>query len=183
MVLFHVLMGRLLLLEHVGFHLVHGGGHLHKLAQIDEPVRVEVGHPNGPQLPGLVGPFQHAVGVQVVVHRVVEDHQVDGVHVQAFQRVVDGGLVLVEGGAQLGLQEDVLPLDPGLFQAPAHLHLVAVAVGGVNQLIAVTQGKGHVVGDLLPGLADGAVAQHGHFQSILQRRVFHCESSSQNHFL
>ena len=55
MVLLHVLMGRLLLLEHMGFHLVHSGGHLHKLTQVDEPVRVEVGHPNGPQFSGLIG--------------------------------------------------------------------------------------------------------------------------------
>ena len=54
-------MGRLLLLEHVGFHLVYGGGHLHKLAQIDEPVRVEVGHPNGPQLAGLVSLFHGSI--------------------------------------------------------------------------------------------------------------------------
>ena len=44
----------------------------------------------------------------------------------------------------------------------------------------MVQGKGHVVGDLLPGLADGAVAQHGHFQPVLQCCVFHCERSSQN---
>ena len=112
----------------------------------------------------------------------VEDHQVDGVHPQALEGAVNGGFVLVEGGTQLGLQKDFLAPAPGLLQTPAHLYLVAIAVGGVDELIAVTQGKGHVVGDLLPGLADGAVAQHRHFQPVLQCCVFHCESSSQKFF-
>ena len=53
-VLGHHLMGGGLLEEGVGLHLVHHGLDLRKLAQVDEPVGVEVGHADGPDLPRLV---------------------------------------------------------------------------------------------------------------------------------
>ena len=66
-VFFHDLVGLGLLLEHMGLHLVDGRGHFYELAQVDEPIRVEVGHANGPDLARLVSLLHGAVGAVVVV--------------------------------------------------------------------------------------------------------------------
>ena len=146
MVLFHVLMGRLLLLEHVGFHLVHGGGHLHKLAQIDEPVRVEVGHSNGPELPRPCTPPPCPVGAVVVAEGLVNQQQIDVIGLQVLQGLVNGGLgflVALVGNPHLGGEEQLVPGHAALGNGAAHRALVAVGLGCVDGAVSHADGVQH----------------------------------------
>ena len=163
-------MGRLLLLEHMGFHLVHGGGHLHKLAQIDEPVWVEIGHPNGPQLPGLVRLLHGPVGAVVVAEGLVNQQQVDVIGLQVLQGLVNGGLgllVALVGNPHLGGEEQLVPGHAALDNSAAHRVLVAVGLGRVDGAVSHADGVQHAAFALLVFYLIDAVAQLGHLHAVI----------------
>ena len=145
-ILLHDGMGRLLLVQGVGFHLVYHGANLHELAQVHQTVGEEVGDPNGPDLPSLVGLFHGPPGAIVVVEGLVDEQQVNVVGLEFPQGFLNGGPGLFlpgVGDPDLGGKEDVFPGQAGAFDGPAHALLVVVGLGGVDGPIAHLKGLPH----------------------------------------
>ena len=61
-------------------------------------------------LPALTGLLHQPVSGRIVAGGLVNQQQVDIVGAQPLQRLVHRVRLLIEGGPQLGLQEDLLPL-------------------------------------------------------------------------
>ena len=64
--------GILLLVEHMGFHLVHGRGHLHKPAQVDEAVRIKVGYSDCPDISCPAGFLHGPVCAVIIIKRLMD---------------------------------------------------------------------------------------------------------------
>lgn len=180
-ILLHDGMGRLLLVQGVGFHLVYHGANLHELAQVHQTVGEEVGDPNGPDLPSLVGLFHGPPGAIVVVEGLVDEQQVNVVGLEFPQGFLNGGPGLFlpgVGDPDLGGKEDVFPGQAGAFDGPAHALLVVVGLGGVDGPIAHLKGLPH------GGLAGGgvhlvyAIAQAGHFDAVGEGNGFQIHTNS-----
>jgi len=109
--------------------------------------RTEVADSDGPHPPFVKEPLQRPVGVdggvevlrqglvqEVEVHRV--DAQLAGADLEGMQRTVEA----VVGHPDLGLDEELGPLDAARQDGGADLTLVHVGSGGVNHAVAGPQG-------------------------------------------
>lgn len=105
----------------------------------------------------------HTIGVHE--DRPVDEDKIDIVQPKGLETLVQALLDAAHvGGPDLGDDEDVLALDAGvkgLLEALADLVLVGVAVGAIDELVAVLEGKGHGRLDLTGGRLPGSCAQHG----------------------
>lgn len=88
-VLDHVLVRHFLLLEDVRFHLVHCRDDLSKLAEIDEPIWIEVADADRPQLACFECILHRAVSAVVITEWLVDQHQVDVIALQIRQGLVN----------------------------------------------------------------------------------------------
>lgn len=109
--------------------------HLRELAQVDQPVGVEVGYPDGPQLAGPIGFLHGAICAVIITEGLMDQHEVDIIRLQIAQGLVDAGpglLVAGVGHPDLGGQEHFIPRKAALMQGAAHRRLVAVGLCGIN---------------------------------------------------
>ena len=123
----------------MGFHLVYHGANLHELAQVHQTVGEEVGDPNGPDLPSLVGLFHGPPGAIVVVEGLVDEQQVHVIRAQLAQGLVNGSLRLfipAVGNPHLRGEEQFLARHPALLRRAAYGLLIAVNLGRINGTVA-----------------------------------------------
>ena len=167
--------GLQLLLLGVGVDLRLENGGLH-LAQVQDLLNLlggEVGQADGLHLALFVCLLHELVPGDIIAGGLVDEQQVDVVGAQPLQGLVHRVRLLVKGGPQLGLQEDVLSVHAGLFDGPAHRLLVHIGVGGVDEAVAAPQGAEDGGFRLVGGEQEGSDASHGHFHAVVQGRVFH----------
>ena len=172
-ILLHDGMGRLLLVQGVGFHLVYHGANLHELAQVHQTVGEEVGDPNGPDLPSLVGLFHGPPGAIVVVEGLVDEQQVNVVGVQPLQCLFHSIRLLVEGRPQLGFQKNLLSGHAGLLHCTTYGLFIDIGVCRVDQAIAIRQHIEDGCFRLVRGQKKGSNTCHRHLNSIVQSNIFH----------
>lgn len=98
-VLLEVLLGDFLLLEDVGFHLIDGGLDLGEVVDIQEPVRIEVGHADSPHFTFPKCLLHSAVGAVVIAEGLVDQQKVDIAGPKLFQGFVDRRLCLLIAAA------------------------------------------------------------------------------------
>lgn len=84
------LLGGLLLLEHVGFHLIHRGNDLAKVCQVNKAIRIEIAHSDSSGFTGPIGCLHGSISAIVVTEGLVDEQQVHIVGLQGLQRGVDG---------------------------------------------------------------------------------------------
>ena len=123
-------------------------------------------------LHGLPGLGVRAVGL-------VEQQQVEVVHVQAAQRGVDVLFALLVGvalGKQLGGDEELLARDAAAVDHAAHGLLVEVGVGGVHMAVADLYGLGQVLLDLGRRHEKDAVAYLGNLVAVVHGELDHGET-------
>lgn len=151
----------------VGLGLQHGGLHLAEGEDLLDLGLAEVGQADGPHLPLLVGCLHLAVTGHIVAGGLVDEEEVNIVRTQPGQGFVHCVGLLVKAGPQLGLQEDLLPLQAGPLHGPAHGLLVEVGVGGVDEAVPILQGVENGGLRLVRGEEEGADARHGHFDAVV----------------
>ena len=93
-VFFHDLMGRALLQERMGPHLIDRGCDLNELTQVHQPVRIKIGDADGPELSLPICLFHGAVSAVIVIEGLVDQHQIDVIALQFPQGLLDGGFCL-----------------------------------------------------------------------------------------
>ena len=106
----------------------------------------------------------------------MQDHEVDVVAAQALERLVHGGVGLVEARPELGLEEDLLAGAAGVAHAAANGALVDVSVGGVDELVAVVQSVGDGRLRVVGREQEGAQANLGHLDAVVEGNVVHSVS-------
>ena len=137
-VLFHVFVRSSLLLKHMGFHLIDHGCNFCELTQIDQSVRVEVGHANSPQLSLFVCFLHGSVCAVIISKRLMDQHQVKVVGFQLVQGFVDGCLCLFITGVghpDLAGEEQFLSGYATFLDSIAYRFLVSVGLSGINRAI------------------------------------------------
>ena len=166
-----------LALREVGVHLdlVHRGHDGRLVQQRGEVLDHEVADADGADLAVGEQRLQRAVRLQGLVELrrqgLVQDQQVDpvdaelaGALLEAVQRLV----VAVVADPDLGLQEDVGPVDAGVGDGLADLALVPVRGGGVDVPVAGRErGLDRGAGLLRRGLED-TEADGGHLDAVVQ---------------
>ena len=111
----HELLVGLALVERVGLDLVDRRGEVVVVDQVDQPVEVEVGHPDGRDQPLLVQVLQGPPGAVVVPEGLVDQVQVEVVEAEPGQRLGEGSLGAVLAAVldpQLGGDEQLVPRMP-----------------------------------------------------------------------
>ena len=143
---FHVLDSPGLSEEGMQLHLVDHRGDPGIQAQVGQPVRVEVAHADGPDLSSLVQLLHGPPGSVVVVHRLVDQVQVQIVQAQLLHRSLEGSpSALIPGilNPQLGGDEQLFPGDPAFGDSGSHRFLVEISGGGIDKPIPHRKGVAH----------------------------------------
>ena len=169
-IFFHIFMGNLLLLEHMGFHLLDGGRHLRELAEIDETVGIKIGNADGTQLSVLVRFFHRPVSAVVIAKRLMDQHEIDVVGFQLLQRLIDGRFGFFAAGVghpHFGCDEQFRSRHTALLQRTANRLLVPIGLGGINGPISHGNGVQHASLTFLTAHLKDAVAQLRHFYTVI----------------
>lgn len=139
----HIFMGCFLLLEYMGFYLVDGRLNLHKPAKVNQTVRIEVGHANGPNPPFLVGIFHGTVSAVIVVKGLMDQHQINVLRLELAQRGQQGCLCLFIAAVadpHFGRDKQLFTGYAAFSDCAARLFFVAVRLRRINQAIACVNG-------------------------------------------
>ena len=176
----HDLVVALLLPEDVGLDLVDRGDDSRESGDVNGSDGVEVGHPDGTNLPGLEGTLQVAVSTVVVAVGLVDQHEVDVVGSQSRQGLLNGTermTFAVIRAPHLVDQEDLVARDATVRYGNAHALLVAVGLRRVDHAVPRIERGGDAA--LRLGVVDpeNAVAQLGHRDSVVQGDGVHGPSS------
>lgn len=142
-IFFHIFMSSFLLLEHMGFYLVYHRFSFSKLAQVNEPVRVEVGHPDGPELSCLVGFLHRPVSAVVVPKGLMNQHQVQIVRFHPLQGLVDRGFrffITGVGHPDFTGEEQFLAGHTGFLNGTAHCLLISIGLCRIDGAVPHRKG-------------------------------------------
>ena len=123
----------------MGFHLIDHGCNFCELTQIDQSVRVEVGHANSPQLSLFVCFLHGSVCAVIISKGLMDQHQVKVVGFQLVQGFVDGCLCLFITGVghpDLAGEEQFLSGYATGSHTISHTTLVAVGLCGIDMTVA-----------------------------------------------
>ena len=177
-VLVHPFAWLCLLLKDVRLHLVDHGLDVDKLAQVDEAVGVEVGYADRAQLACPIGLLHGAPCPVVVAEGLVNEQQVDVVRAQLFQRRVDGRLcpfIACVGDPYLRRQKELVARNSALLDRAADRFFVVVCLCRVDRAIADRDRVKHAPLALLVADLIDAVAEDGHFDTVCQSDILHCD--------
>ena len=164
-------------MEGIDLDLVDGRGNFVERDQVHQPVRREIGDADSAQLAGLVRVLHRAPGTVDVAEGLVDQVQVEVIHLQALQRLVDCLRRLVVAGVlhpQLAGDEQVAARDAAILDAGADRRFVLVRRGRIDQAVAgangVDDGAGAFsrVGDL-----ENTEAEYRHDEAVVECNVFH----------
>jgi hypothetical protein len=160
----------------VGLDLVDRRGEVVVVDQVDQPVEMEVGHPDGRDQPLLVQVLHGPPGAVVVPEGLVDQVQVEVVEAEPGQRLGEGSLGAVLAAVldpQLGGDEQLVPRDAAGGDGPADGLLVVVGLGGVEVAVADREG----VADRLLGLVgrdlEDPEPQDRHLHAIVEGHEAH----------
>lgn len=162
------------------FNLVDGGLDLGKVLKVEVAVGAEVGNADGTELAGLVEPLHRAVRAVVIAERLVDEQQVEIVGLQLAHRLFDGRLGLFITRVRdphLGRQEKLLARKAALLQRRAHALFIVIGLRGVDAAVADADGVEHAALRVLGRRLVDAVAQLRHFDAVVQRDIFHDDTS------
>ena len=140
-IVLHDPQGGVLLEKRVDLNLIDHGPDLLVHAQVYQPLRGEVAHPDGPDRALPVQPLHSPPGAVVVSEGLVNQVQVDVVQPQLLQGTVKGLERSIIPGVlhpQLGGDEPLIPGHPGTAERPANRRFIRC--GGVKQAVSSFQG-------------------------------------------
>ena len=172
----HILMGLFLLLEHMGFHLVHRRGDLHESAQVNKPVRIKIGNANSPKVAYLIGLLHRPPGAVVVAKGLMDEQQVDIIGSQLLERLLNRCLCLFVtgiGNPNLGGEKQLAAGNAAFLQGPAHRFLVAIGLGGINGAVSHLYGIQNAPFAFAVFYLIDPIAQLGHFYAVIQCDKIH----------
>ena len=109
----------------------------------------------------------------------MNEEQVNILGVQLLEGFLNrllGVLIAAVADPDLCGQEDIVPLHTAVLDAPAHGFLVAVSLSGVDRAVAHLDGIPDTAVTLRIGDLVHAVAQHGHFDSVVESDIFHFDN-------
>ena len=158
----------------VHLDLVDAGGDAGRGDDVVEVTGSEVGDADRADEATLATLDEALPGVDIEVLarvRPVDEDEVDDVEAQATQAVLDRGDrqgLLVEAAGDLGRDEDVLAVEATATERLADLLLILVVHGGVDESIALLEGRHHRGDALLAAQRIGAEADLRDDEAVVQ---------------
>ena len=165
---------RLTLAVQVRFDLVDSGHYPVIGDQIDQPVRLEVGHANGANLPFVAHLFQLSPRGIAISKGPMQQHQIQIIRAQLLQ-----GIFHRRAGMGIGFEVDLrdgekpASVNAAGFDSIANLLFVTIGLGCIDQAIARANRFGHRAFAIVARIQKGAEPQQGHGYALRNFLIKH----------
>ena len=138
---------------------------------------VKIGETDGFDLSFFISFLHLLITCDVVARWLVDQQQIDVVCAEAFEGFIYSVVIFIETWPELGLEENLLAGDTGALDATANGLLVHVSIGCIDEAIAALQRRKHRGFGFVRREQEGPNPCHWHFDTIIQRYIFHNQQS------